>query len=126
MRIGVSGWYRRYGARDQSLEAIEVVNRRSDRECIQSWIVEWKKSLGEKAVAIVEEWKVVVGSRHLPSVRRPRKRMESSGVAVGFARPSSAVLTVQSLVRVAEDMKKNVGVAAVDNSPGWVDRWVAG
>lgn len=93
-QVGVWCWYWWYGVRGQSLEATGVVSRKSDWECSQSWIAERKQSSGEKAVATVEEWKVVVGSRYLPSVRQPKKRMESRGAAVGVGRSSSGVLTV--------------------------------
>jgi len=78
-------------------------------------------------VAVAGESKVVVGSRHLPSMQQPEKRMESSGVAVGLERPSG-VVTVQSLARAVEDMKTkaNVGVVAVEYSPGQVCSWVVG
>lgn len=79
-------------------------------------------------MAVAEESKFVVGSRHLPSVRRPEKRMESSGVAVGFEQQAVGVVTVQSLARAVEDMKTkaNAGVAAVGNSPEQVYSWVVG
>ena len=78
--------------------------------------------------AVVGEWKVVVRSRHLPSVRQPRKQMESSGVAVGLERLSSAVLTVQSLARAVEGMKTKTkdDYVAVDDGLGWVDARFAG
>lgn len=79
-------------------------------------------------MAVAGESKVVVGSRHLPSMQQPEKRMELSGVAAGLGRPSGGVVTVQSLARAVGDMKTkaNVGVLAVEYRPGQVCSWVVG
>lgn len=54
--------------------------------------------------------------------------MESSGVAVELVRPAVGVVTVQNLARAVEDMKTkaNIGVVAVEDSPGRVYSWAVG
>lgn len=79
-------------------------------------------------MAVAGKRKLVVGSRHLPSVQRPEKQMESSGVAVEPERPSSVVVTVQNLVRAVADTETeaDVGVVTMGNRPESVYSWVVG
>jgi hypothetical protein len=67
------------------------------------------------------------GRKSAPSLSAAAK--EADGVEWCCGRDCAAVeccLDCAKFGKAVEGMKKNVGAAAVDDSPGWVDRWVAG